>query len=82
MNEARAALRRRVLKAGSILLAGGGIITCTVRNVSNTGVALEVSSPVEIPETFALILEMETRRRPCRVVWRKRKWIGVIFGET
>jgi hypothetical protein len=37
------------LKAGKISF-GGGAIDCTVRNLSETGAALEVTTPVGIPE--------------------------------
>jgi hypothetical protein len=74
----RAAPRRRVLKAGTIEFGGGGI-DCTVRNVSETGAALEVITPVGIPEQFTLVVPNEIRR-PCRIVWRKEKRIGVTFG--
>ena len=83
MNEPRVATRRRVLKSGSISLAGGGVITCTVRNLSNTGAALEVTSQVGIPESFVLVLEMETKKHSCKVAWRKGTRIGVAFeSET
>jgi hypothetical protein len=76
VEEFRAAPRRRLLKAGKISF-GGGAIDCTVRNLSNTGAALEVISPVGIPERFTLVVDQ--RHLPCRVVWRKEKRIGVHF---
>jgi hypothetical protein len=78
VEEFRAAPRRRLLKAGKISF-GGGAIDCTVRNLSNTGAALEVISPVGIPERFTLVVEADQRHLPCRVVWRKEKRIGVHF---
>jgi hypothetical protein len=53
MNERRAALRHRVLKAGTIEF-GGGTISCMVRNVSTLGAALDVITPIGIPEHFTL----------------------------
>jgi hypothetical protein len=41
MEDNHRAPRRRVLKAGSIN-SGGGSISCTVRNISDTGAAIEV----------------------------------------
>ena len=55
MDQQRIAPRRRILKAGTIEF-GGGTIDCTIRNVSNKGAALEVTSPVGIPEAFTLII--------------------------
>jgi hypothetical protein len=78
MNEHRIATRRRVLKSGKIEF-GGGAIDCTVRNLSDTGAALDVTSPVGIPAEFNLVVNGTPR--PCRVVWRKEKQIGITFGK-
>jgi hypothetical protein len=77
-DEHRIAPRRRVFKAGSISF-GGGVIDCTVRNVSDTGAALEVVTPLYIPDRFMLIVQSDNIRRPCQVVWRKERRIGVTF---
>ena len=69
---------QRLLKTGRISF-GGGAIDCTVRNFSETGAALEVSSPVGIPDRFTLVIEADQRHLPCRVIWRKEKRIGVHF---
>jgi PilZ domain len=79
MEEHRAVQRRRVLKAGTISLGGGGAISCTIRNLSETGAALEVESPVGIPDQLTLLVEAEHSSRHCEVVWRKEKRIGVRF---
>ena len=79
MNENRKTPRRRVLKAGTIEF-GGGAIDCTIRNFSAAGAALDVASPVGIPDTFTLALSEEGSRRQCTVVWRKEKRIGVAFS--
>jgi hypothetical protein len=50
MNEHRIANRQRVLKAGKIEF-GGGAIDCTVRNISATGAALDVTSPLASPRS-------------------------------
>ncbi len=74
----RTAPRRRVLKAGSIEF-GGGVIDCTVRNVSETGAALEVVTPLFIPDRFTLSVQIDQMRRPCHIIWRKERRIGVAF---
>jgi hypothetical protein len=78
MNESRTAPRHRVLKAGTIEF-GGGVIDCTVRNLSNAGAALDVTSPVGIPDRFTLVLPGDGLRMPCHVVWRKQRRLGVAF---
>ena len=77
----RSALRQRVLKAATIEF-GGGVIDCVVRNLSETGAALEVTSPIGIPEQFRLVQKSDATVRLCRVVWRKEKRIGVTFEDT
>jgi hypothetical protein len=78
-DENRDSRRHRVLKGGHILF-GGGSIDCTVRNLSDTGAALDVTSPVGIPTEFTLVTD--DSQRPCRVVWRKEKRIGVTFEKA
>ncbi|MET4802182.1 PilZ domain-containing protein [Bradyrhizobium sp. LB11.1] len=79
MDERRDKARHRVLKAGTIEF-GGGAIDCTVRNFSDTGAALEVTSPVGIPEHFTLTIKADGAHLSCKVVWRKERRIGVRFG--
>ena len=74
----RIAPRQRTLKAGTIEFSGG-TIDCVVRNISATGAALEVASPVGIPAEFNLFISGNIAKHPCRVVWVKDKRIGVAF---
>lgn len=78
MDEKRIAPRHRILKAGTIEFGGAGI-DCTIPNMSNTGAALDVTSPVGIPKQFTLILRGDGRHIPCHIVWTKEKRIGVAF---
>lgn len=74
----RKAPRRRVLKTGSIEFADTAI-ECTVRNMSATGAAIEVVTPLFIPDRFTLFIQSEQSRRACRVVWRSGRRMGVAF---
>lgn len=67
-----------MFKAGTIEFGGGGI-DCTVRNISETGAAIEVITPLFIPDRFTLLVPTEQLNRRCHVVWRKEKRIGVMF---
>lgn len=78
MDEHPRAPRRRMFKAGTIEFGGGGI-DCIVRNISETGAALEVVTPLFIPDRFTLFVPTEQLKRPCRIVWRREKRIGVTF---
>ena len=75
----RANLRNRVLKAGTIEF-DGTTINCIVRNVSVSGAALDVRSPLGVPEYFTLAFRGEGVHIQCRVVWRNERRIGVKFN--
>jgi hypothetical protein len=79
MMDSRAARRHRVLKSGAIEFSGGGAISCAVKNLSASGAALEVVSALDIPDRVTLCINGEHLKRPCHVVWRKEKRIGIAF---
>ena len=79
MYERRAQPRKRVFKAGTIEFDGVGV-DCTVRNISATGAALEVASPLGIPHEVTLNIRALDERRHGYIVWRKEKRIGIAFG--
>ena len=78
MSDKRTKQRQRVLKAAKIVINHGGVIDCTIRDISENGACLRVTTALGIPQSFVLILN-ETTRRPCRVKWRKATQIGVEF---
>jgi hypothetical protein len=80
MEERRAQPRQRILKAGTIEFDGGSI-DCTIRNMSPTGAALDVASPVGIPREITLNIVSSHERQNCQIVWRKEKRIGVVFAD-
>jgi two-component system chemotaxis response regulator CheY len=82
MTEKRAKQRQRVLKSAKIAFNGGGVIDCAIRDISEDGACLRVTSALGVPAFFELILDDKTRR-PCHVKWRKETQIGVEFqSET
>ena len=66
------------MKAGSIEV-GGDAIDCIVRNVSETGAALQVLSPLYVPDRFTLVVQTDQLKRPCHIIWRKERRFGVAF---
>jgi hypothetical protein len=75
----RTAPRQRTLKGARIVFnAGRSTIDCTVKNLSATGAKLQVASVVGVPNTFDLVLG-EGPPRPCRVVWRTLRELGIEF---
>ncbi len=76
--QARVASRRRVLLTAAIEF-GSTSIPCTLRNICETGAAIEVNTPLWFPEQFTLRIDRDGSRRPCHVVWRREKRAGVQF---
>lgn len=80
MSERRNTGRERTLKGARIAFHhDSSVIDCIVRNRSDTGACLQVASPLGIPDEFDLIANADDERRPCHVVWRTEKRIGVEF---
>lgn len=79
MSENRRSARLRTYKGGSIIFGVAPAIDCIIRNISETGAALELQGPAGIPEEFTLLIKPELVKRNCRVAWRLAKRIGVQF---
>ena len=78
MQEKRAIFRKRVLKTAQIILsAKAPKLDCAVRNLSNTGACLQLSTTYGIPMSFDVVLDGV--QRPCRAVWRTDIKMGVTF---
>jgi hypothetical protein len=82
MNDNRRVARHRILKGAKIAFGPAGIIDVTVRNISDRGACLQVASPLGIPDTFNLVMVGGKITRPCRLVWRKEKEIGIEFADA
>lgn len=78
MQENRTTSRKRVLKTAQIILSDKAPkLDCTVRNISDTGACLQVSTTYGLPASFDVVLD--GTRRSCRGVWRTDTKIGVTF---
>lgn len=78
--EQRRAKRTETRKAGRIVLGNGLGLRCMIRNQSDDGACLHVTSHFGIPQEIMLEIEGEQSKRPCRIVWRSNNQLGVIFG--
>lgn len=79
LTEARKAKRRLVINM-ALIRFGEMSICCTVRNLSEEGAALDVGSPVGIPDQFTLIAVTQKKKvYSCKVVWRSKRRVGVAF---
>jgi len=78
MTEKRIASRRRLLKTGAIILSDKAPkIQCALKNASEKGAALQVSTTIGIPANFDVIVD--GMRRRCRSQWRTDTKIGTRF---
>lgn len=74
----RRATRRDVRRSARISFGKQNRV-CAVRNVSASGASIQVADVASIPDSFRLVMEMETTARRCVVVWRKATQVGVKF---
>ncbi|HET7803923.1 MAG TPA: PilZ domain-containing protein [Pseudolabrys sp.] len=81
VTEKRVLFRGRTLKSGFIVLGQRAPrLECTVRNFSNAGAALRVSTTFGLPQHFDLVFEGIVRH--CRSQWRNDNRIGVVFESV
>ncbi len=81
MDERRRVQRTRVLKAAKIIINDrASVFDCTVRDITNLGACLQLSSSVGIPNSFDLIFDSIHSSRLCHVKWRTVDKLGVSFG--
>jgi hypothetical protein len=79
MGERRRLHRPRTLKTGKILLSEKAPkLECTIRNLSDGGACLQISTTVGIPAYFDLLL-LGNERRACHVLWRTSTQLGIAF---
>jgi len=77
-DEKRGASRQRVLKGAFIVITEKQPkIECVVKNISDTGCALQVATTIGIPQDFDLMIGGVRRR--CRVQWKAGTKMGVKF---
>jgi hypothetical protein len=79
MNERRGNRRARILKSGKIALSEKAPkLDCAIRNLSDAGACLQISTTFGIPSHFDLLLA-GGERRACQVMWRTDNLLGVAF---
>ena len=60
----------------------GLTVSCLVRSLSEPGAALDVISPLGIPDRFTLALPLEGTTHRYRLIWRREIEIGVTFQRN
>jgi hypothetical protein len=62
--------------------SGGSVMSCTVRNISTEGAAIDVENPAFVPSRFRLVMAGDSSVRECQIAWIQKNRIGVMFTET
>lgn len=60
--------------------SGGSVMSCTVRNISVEGAAIDVENPAFVPQRFRLVMANNSSVRECRIAWIQKNRIGVTFA--
>jgi PilZ domain len=61
--------------------SGGSVMSCTVRNISAEGAAIDVENPAFVPSSFRLVMVNNAKVYECRVAWIQRNRIGLTFVD-
>jgi hypothetical protein len=73
--------RRAVRYKAWIDIRDSGMIDCQLVDISEGGAKVEVSDPIIVPDRFVLLFSRQgSPQRPCKVVWRHDRHIGVQFA--
>jgi len=74
-------VRKSLRQPGWITLDGGfAARPCVVQHMSSTGAKITIDDPNMLPAKLRLAFTRDARTgRPCEVVWRRGKSVGVKF---
>jgi hypothetical protein len=61
---------------------GGAVMSCTVRNISPEGAAIDVENPAFVPQRFRLVMARDSTVHECRIIWIQGSRIGLIFAAV
>jgi PilZ domain len=59
--------------------SGGSVMSCTVRNISPEGAAIDIENPAFVPAYFRLVMASDRTVHDCQVIWIQKKRIGLAF---
>ncbi len=62
--------------------SGGSVMSCTVRNISAEGAAIDVENPAFVPSRFRLVIAKDSSVRECQIAWIQKNRIGLTFIDS
>ena len=75
----RTATRRRTLKEGKVVLSDWTVISCRIRDMSETGARLEFDGLTELPKEFRILVASSNQLVPVELAWQRGLAAGVHF---
>ncbi len=83
MLDRRQSPRFKTYKAAQVVFNGRwSTLDCLVRNLSDQGACLEISSTTGIPATFSMSFKVEKSEQTCSLIWRSKDHLGVAFKHV
>jgi hypothetical protein len=61
--------------------SGGSVMSCTVRNISAEGAAIDIENPAFVPARFRLVMADGSSIHACSIVWIQKNRIGLSFVD-
>ena len=61
--------QRTEINEPAYVSAQGSVMSCTVRNISPEGAAIDVENPAFVPSHFRLVMANGSSVRECRIAW-------------
>jgi hypothetical protein len=59
-----------------------GVFTCTLRDITDLGIGLQLRDPDIIAPTFNLTMDNFDSVQLYEVIWARGRYVGAIFRET
>jgi hypothetical protein len=72
--------QRTEINEPAYVSAGGSVMRCVIRNISQEGAAIDVDNPAFVPARFRLVMASDSSIRDCTVIWIREKRIGLAFA--
>jgi hypothetical protein len=71
--------RSRTLKTGRILLPGGGVMDCAIRDISETGARIRIGAATPLPKRFQLHCVTDATVADAELRWQRGTEAGLAF---
>jgi hypothetical protein len=74
--------QRTEINEAAYVSSGGAVMSCTVRNISPEGAAIDVENPAFVPQRFRLVMARDSTVHECRIIWIQGRRIGLTFAAV